>query len=283
MTSGLDLTVEVRPDAEVPLVGDRRRILLALGRLIDNALKFTDQGGVTIRADRLDGQTLIAVSDTGCGLNVGEIDRLFEPFEQGDASINRRHGGAGIGLTVAQRQARLLGGDIRVSSRIGEGSTFTLRLPLDEDVSAEANAGEDVPVALRVLVVDDNPANREVARLMLTAMGCDVDQAEDGDEAICKTRNGVYDLVLMDVRMPRMDGLSATRAIRALDGPASRTPILAVTADAMPADAQRCMAAGMDGHLPKPISFQGLAMAMNRALENSRGAYGVEERRRASA
>lgn len=283
LARGLDLTVEVRPDAEVPLAGDRRRIVLALGRLIDNALKFTDRGGVTIRADRLDGQTLIAVSDTGCGLNLGEADRLFEAFEQGDASINRRHGGAGIGLTVAQRQARLLGGEIRLSSRIGEGSTFTLRLPLDEDVPAEANAGEDAPVALRVLVVDDNPANREVARLMLTAMGCEVDQAEDGDEAICKARTDVYDLVLMDVRMPRMDGLSATRAIRALDGPASRTPILAVTADAMPADAARCMAAGMDGHLPKPISFQGLAIAMNRALETSRGAYGVEDRRRASA
>lgn len=276
---GLALTVEVRPDARVALIADRRRLVLALGRLIDNAVKFTGEGRITLRADRLDGRTLIAVSDTGCGLDTGEIGRLFELFEQGDASTTRRHGGAGVGLAVARRQARLMGGDIRVSSRPGDGATFTLDLPLAPAEAAPNDAAP--PAALRVLVVDDHAANREVARLMLTAMGCEVDQAEDGDEAIGRTRAGLYDLVLMDVRMPRMDGLTAARAIRALDGPAGRTPILAVTADAMPRDAARCLDAGMDGHLAKPISFQGLAQAMNQALSGA--AYCADESRRASA
>ena len=284
---GLAIVVDIRPDARTPLMSDRRRLVLALGRLIDNAVKFTARGEVVVRADRLDGRTLIAVTDTGCGLDLDEIDRLFEPFEQGDASITRRHGGAGIGLAVARRQARLMGGDIHVSSRPGEGATFTLDLPLQDARGAAANV-DAPPEALRVLVVDDHAANREVARLMLAAMGCEIDQAEDGDEAIALARTGGYDLILMDVRMPRVDGLSATRTIRALDGAAGRTPILAVTADAMPEDAARCLAAGMDGHLAKPISFHGLAQAMNQALSRAdadglSNDYWAADSRRASA
>lgn len=273
----LFVTVEVRPDAARPLIGDPRRLRQALQHLIGNAVKFTSQGGVTVRADRLDGQVLIAVTDTGCGLDADRAVSLFDAFVQGDDSITRRHGGAGIGLTVVQRQAGLMGGDVVIDSRSGDGATFTLRLPLAESPALEAaepsiaagHASSSVPLQGpgRILVVDDHPSNREVARLMLTAMGCSVDQAEDGDEAVAMAARGAYDLILMDVRMPRVDGLAATRAIRALDGEAARAPILAVTADAMPEDVSRCLAAGMDGHLAKPISLAALASAMSRALD----------------
>lgn len=271
-TRGLSLRVDIRPDAAVALIGDRRRLRQALQHLIGNAVKFTPHGGVTVRADRLDETVLIAVSDTGCGLDADQAATLFEVFVQGDDSISRRHGGAGIGLAVVQRQARLLGGDVVVDSRPGEGATFTLRLPMAvaetvEPAPVAASAGPKAPAAApRILVVDDHPANREVARLMLNVMGCEVDQAEDGDQAVRLCQTNDYDLILMDVRMPRIDGLAATRAIRALGGRAARTPILALTADAMPEDAARCLAAGMDGHLAKPIAFTDLAEAIQRTL-----------------
>lgn len=267
---GLSLTVEVRPDAAIGLIGDARRLRQALQHLIGNAVKFTNSGGITVRADRLDGQVLIAITDTGCGLDPIQADRLFGTFVQGDDSISRRHEGAGIGLAVARRQAVLMGGDIVIDSRRGEGSTFTLKLPLDPasipDAPPSQEAREEGGTSPYVLVVDDHPANREVVRLMLTAMGCRVDQASDGDEAITLASEGVHDLVLMDVRMPRVDGLTATRSIRGLQGPAGQVPILALTADAMPQDIERCLTAGMDGHIAKPISFMALSAAISRAL-----------------
>jgi signal transduction histidine kinase/ActR/RegA family two-component response regulator len=285
---GLFLDIDVRPCADVRVMADHRRLSLAIGRLIDNAVKFTTRGGVTVRVERQGDVFRFAVHDTGCGLDTTEIDRMFELFEQGDASITRRHGGSGVGLAVARRQARLMGGDVEVHSRPGAGAIFTLVLPLAVAGPVLVETAQQAPVApepstpARVLIVDDHPANREVARLMLTAMGCETDQAEDGDEAIAMARDGAYDLVLMDVRMPRVDGLTATRAIRALGGPAAQTPILAVTADAMPEDVIRCRAAGMDGHLAKPISFQGLAEAMTRTLMEADSAEAAG-RRRASA
>ena len=162
-----------------------------------------------------------------------------------------------------------MGGNVAVDSRPGEGATFTLRLPLVRvatapDVAVDRPAAEDHRTghAPRVLVVDDHPANREVARLMLLAAGCAVAEAADGDEAVDMVRAGSFDLILMDVRMPRVDGLAATRQIRALPGPVGRTPILAVTAEAMPEDAARCLAAGMNAHLAKPISCPALYAAM---------------------
>jgi signal transduction histidine kinase/ActR/RegA family two-component response regulator len=287
---GLTLDVEVRPAADVGVLADQRRLSMAVCRLIDNAIKFTTSGGVTVRVEQRPDAFRLSVSDTGCGLDTGEIERMFELFEQGDASITRRHGGSGVGLAVARRQARLMGGDIEVESRPGAGATFTLVLPLEmaepvvgAPIKVEAVEVAEAAAPTRILIVDDHPANREVARLMLTAMGCESDQAEDGDEAISMARAGGYDLILMDVRMPRVDGLTATMAIRALEGPAARTPILAVTADAMPEDAARCLASGMNGHLAKPISFHGLAAAMNDALAASADPDWTGEQRRATA
>jgi CheY-like chemotaxis protein len=266
---GLTLTVEVRPDALAPVIGDPRRLRQALHHLIGNAVKFTDHGGVTVLADRIDGDILIAVTDTGPGFDPAAAPRLFDPFVQGDDSISRAHIGAGIGLTLVKRQADLMGGDVVIDSRPGEGATFTLRLPLPL-AAPEAMANHtdvrpdrDEGAPPRILVVDDHPANREVARLMLAAVGCEVAEACDGDEAIDMVATQPFDLILMDVRMPRVDGLAATRAIRASG---SRVPILAVTADAMPEDAARCLAAGMDAHLAKPISHHALYTAMERLL-----------------
>jgi len=266
---GLTLTLEVRPDALAPVTCDPRRLRQALHHLIGNAVKFTDRGGVSILADRIDGQVLIAVTDTGRGLDMAAVPHLFDPFVQGDDSISRAHIGAGIGLTLVRRQAGLMGGDVVIDSHPGEGATFTLRLPLSpatpEAMATHAEIrpdhGEVAPP--RVLVVDDHAANREVARLMLAAIGCEVSEACDGDEAIDRVASQAFDLILMDVRMPRMDGLAATRAIRASG---STVPILAVTADAMPEDAARCLAAGMDAHLAKPISHHALYAAMERLL-----------------
>ena len=273
---GVALTLEIRPAASGSVTGDRRRLRQSLNHLIGNAVKFTDRGTVRVVADRIDGDVVITVADTGCGLDTARADALFEVFVQGDDSISRCHGGAGIGLALVKRHATIMGGAISVASRPGEGAVFTLRLPLPAADTAAAEAvdpiegpaatGESAARAPRVLVVDDHPSNREVARLMLTAAGCEVAEATDGDEAVDMARAGLFDLILMDVRMPRVDGLAATRMIRNLPGAVAHTPILAVTADAMPADAARCLAAGMNAHLAKPISHQALYAAMDRLL-----------------
>ncbi|CAN5178699.1 MASE1 domain-containing protein [soil metagenome] len=271
---GLILSVDIRPDASFMLMGDRRRLRQALHHLISNAVKFTEHGTVTILADRIGDEVLIAVTDTGPGLDTADADRLFAPFVQGDDSISRSHIGAGIGLSLVKRQAGLMGGEVFVDSQPGDGATFTLRLPLALADQATESAHDHQPAEPladrddegfppRVLVVDDHPANREVARLMLAAVGCEVAEACDGDEAIDMAAAQPFDLILMDVRMPRVDGLAATRAIRATG---NAVPILAVTADAMPEDAARCLAAGMDAHLAKPISHHALYAAMDRVL-----------------
>ena len=266
---GLSLQIEIRPDATPLTLGDRRRLHQALHHLVGNAVKFTQAGGVTILADRIDGQVLIAVTDTGPGFDMADAPRLFRVFTQGDDSISRAHVGAGIGLSLVKRHARLMGGEVVVDSRPGDGATFTLKLPLALAAPAETPVPASHPdeeaegCAARILVVDDHPANREVARLMLTAIGCEVTEACDGAEAISMAAAQTFDLILMDVRMPRVDGLAASRAIRAAG---DTTPILAVTADAMPEDAARCLAAGMDAHLAKPISHHALYAAMERLL-----------------
>ncbi|MDI1280538.1 response regulator [Brevundimonas sp.] len=276
---GVELTLEIRPTASGSVTGDRRRLRQTLNHLIGNAVKFTDRGTVRVVADRIDGDVVITVADTGCGLDTARADALFEVFVQGDDSISRCHGGAGIGLALVKRHATIMGGAISVASRPGEGAIFTLRLPLPaadteageaiDPCEGPAATGETEARAPRVLVVDDHPSNREVARLMLTAAGCEVVEAADGDEAVDMARAGLFDLILMDVRMPRVDGLAATRMIRNLPGAVAHTPILAVTADAMPADAARCLAAGMNAHLAKPISHQALYAAMDRLLTAS--------------
>ena len=280
---GLALAIDDRLPDRALFNCDGRALRQALSPLISNAVKFTTEGGVTVRLDRAGEGIVIRVSDTGCGIAPDHHAELFEAFSQADASTSRLHEGVGLGLALAARHVRRLEGRIEVDSRPGEGSTFTLHLPLTRapDAPAETPASpqpapaatsagaatpDEAPRAPRVLVVDDHPVNREVARIMVQAFGCEVVEACDGHEAVDAAAAGVLDLVLMDVRMPRMDGLEATRRIRALPDARGAVPVVAMTADAMPEDVVRCLAAGMNAHLPKPVSQAALFAIVSRAL-----------------
>lgn len=272
---GLNLHIDDHLPAQARFTGDRRALRQALHPLVANAVKFTEQGEVVVRLDRAGDGVCIRVSDTGCGIDPSILPDLFEAFAQGDASIRRNHSGAGLGLALAARHVRRMGGRIEVDSRLCEGSTFTLHLPFaraadvipdvrptEDDAASRDHAGH----APCVLVVDDHPVNREVARIMLEAFGCDVVEVCDGQQALDAVAQQPFDLVLMDVRMPHMDGLEATRRIRAMPGAAGALSIVAMTADAMPEDVNRCLAAGMNAHMAKPINQAGLLSMVNRAL-----------------
>lgn len=263
---GLPVALVVSPGAEGEFSGDRRRLRQALHHLISNAVKFTDRGAVLVTAE-FDGAVLsVAITDTGCGVAPDFLPHLFDAFAQSDDSLQRAHMGAGVGLPLAQAQARRLGGRIEVRSVQGEGSTFTLITPLAALAAAPDVAVTEADRAMRVLIVDDHPVNREMMRLMLAAADCETVEANDGLEAVQRAGEEVFDLILMDVRMPHLDGLGATRQIRALASPVAAAPILAVTADAMPEDALRCRNAGMDGHLAKPITHVRLYAAIDQAM-----------------
>ncbi|KQY85008.1 response regulator [Brevundimonas sp. Root1423] len=276
---GLSLTIDDRLPANARFMCDRRALRQTLHPMIANAVKFTEQGSVTVRLDRSSDGVCIRVSDTGPGIEPALLPELFEAFAQGDASIRRSHCGAGLGLALVARHVRRMSGAIDVDSRLGEGSTFIITLPLPRapDASEENDrpapaivdeqTGESVaPATPRVLVVDDHPVNREVARIMLEAFGCDVVEVCDGQDAIDAVAGQPFNLVLMDVRMPLMDGLEATRRIRALPGSGRDVAVVAMTADAMPEDVARCLASGMNAHMAKPISQAGLLAMVNRAL-----------------
>lgn len=267
---GLTLNVECPLSVETRHIVDARRLQQVLGHLVGNAVKFTDAGGVSVAVDwrTLDDHdaVIISVSDTGAGVPEHQRQELFRPFAQLDPSLSRKHAGAGLGLSICRSIVDLMGGEISYAPRATGGSTFQVSLTLTraEAPVEEEDLGERAP---RILVVDDHPMNREVARLFLDAFGCEVAECEDGATAVEAARATAFDVILMDVRMPGMDGLTATRMIRALDGPASRTPILAVTADVMREDIERCRAAGMTGHVPKPISQSRLLSALTLALQ----------------
>ncbi|WP_332641322.1 hybrid sensor histidine kinase/response regulator [Brevundimonas sp.] len=276
---GLSLTIDDRLPTNARFMCDRRALRQTLHPMVANAVKFTDRGQVTVRLDRSSDGVCIRVSDTGSGIEPALLPDLFEAFAQGDASIRRSHCGAGLGLALVARHVRRLNGDVDVDSRPGEGSTFIITLPLPRAPDAieeserpmsqlhDEGAGESAaPATPRVLVVDDHPVNREVARIMLEAFGCDVVEVCDGQDAIDAVAGQPFDLVLMDVRMPLMDGLEATRRIRALPGPEHDIAIVAMTADAMPEDVTRCLASGMNAHMAKPINQAGLLAMVNRAL-----------------
>ena len=281
------------------LRGDRLRLEQILLNLLGNAVKFTAQGSITLRvmpqaadsgnAAPAEGSSQTAllrfeVEDTGIGLNPQQVAQLFQPFEQADASTTRRFGGTGLGLAISQRLAQLMGGQIGVHSVPGAGSTFWVSLPFrqaqasDATTSAEASAiaaalaaphalsadGPPLPPA-RVLVAEDNPVNQEVACSLLEAMGLTVELADNGAIALAKVQQQPYDLVLMDVQMPVMDGLRATAAIRALPG-LKRLPIIATTANAFAEDRAQCLAAGMDDYLSKPVEPQALRRCLARWL-----------------
>ncbi|WP_374328608.1 CHASE domain-containing protein [Azonexus sp.] len=286
----LVLNRHINPEiASLELIGDPLRLQQILLNLLTNAVKFTERGGVTIstvvEAEGRDDITLrLSVEDTGIGIAADAVQRIFEPFEQADSSTTRRHGGTGLGLAICKRLVELMGGRITVESTPGVGSRFSFVLCFTKAAATALHAapvtigGSEAEVLIRqryrdrrILLVEDDPINQEVARELLgESLGLPVDVASDGAEAVSKAGASSYDLILMDVQMPVMDGLSATQAIRQLPG-YTTTPILAMTANAFVDDRRRCLAAGMNDFITKPVDPDVLFLVMLRWFERGIG------------
>jgi PAS domain S-box-containing protein len=258
---GLDLDVAVDDDVDVART-DERRVEQILLNLLSNAVKFTERGRVTVRCGRTDGRYRIEVADTGIGIAPESLALLFQPFRQIESELNRRYEGSGLGLSICKRLAGLMGGDIGVDSTPGQGSTFWYTVPVGEAAALPASGAPDTDEdvlrhrlrdrSVTVLLAEDNEFNREVATILLQDAGASVDAAPNGHAALEKLATGSYDVVLMDMQMPVLDGIATTRAIRANPALAG-LPIIAMTANAMDADREACLKAGMDAHLAKPI------------------------------
>jgi signal transduction histidine kinase/ActR/RegA family two-component response regulator len=267
---GLRLRVEGARSLPEWVEGDPTRIRQVLNNLISNALKFTAEGSITLQlsADPAagDGWALqVAVADTGPGMTPDQLDRLFTPFDQLDAGTARKHGGSGLGLAISRELARLMGGDLTASSAPREGAVFTLARTLP---AAEAPAAARAPDAVeaRVLVVDDHAVNRQAIALVLAPLGIVPETAASAEEGLERLAHDVFDVVLMDVYMPDMDGREATRRLRAEAGPNQTVPVIAITASATERDWEACRAAGMTGHVAKPIDPAQLYAALDAAL-----------------
>jgi PAS domain S-box-containing protein len=274
---GLHVRLEVAAAATGHVLGDALRLRQIVQNLVSNAVKFTETGGVTVTVDADpvgDGkeELLIRVSDTGIGMSPEQVARVFDRFAQADDGIARRFGGTGLGLTISRDLARLMGGDITVASVLDQGSTFTVRLPLERAVGVPTTPlNSDAPLlpgqTLRLLLVDDNAMNRLVMQTLLEPMRLTTIMAENGAEAAKLAETQAFDAILMDLHMPVMDGVTATRAIRAGQGPNARTPIIALTADTQAEQIARCVEAGMNDHISKPIRPETLFSALARALD----------------
>jgi len=274
-SQGLWLRVFARTEATGWVRGDQQRVAQIVTNLVGNAIKFTKTGGVTVELSRgADGRVVIAVQDTGIGIAPERLERIFQPFAQADESIAREFGGTGLGLSITRNLARLMGGDVSVQSRPGEGSRFSVTLDLPDAAPPQAQGGD--PRAERVapsrsldlLLAEDNDVNVLVIEGMLVPLGHRITRARDGEQALAALRNrageGGFDLVLMDMLMPVVDGLSATRQWRAIEAAEGlpRTPIVALTANAFDTDVQLSLAAGCDAHLTKPLSLAALLQAL---------------------
>jgi CheY-like chemotaxis protein len=262
-TKGLAVEVTIAADLPEMLIGDAARLRAAIENLIDNAVKFTEHGSVRLdvrasQAGRGKAKLVCTVTDSGIGLTRAEIKRLFRPFTQANAEIARRYGGAGLGLAVVKSLARQMGGDLTVTSRPGRGSAFRLAIVLpvataDPSGSPHAQPTKTPVRRLAVLCVEDNPYGRVILNTILTELGHRADFVASGEEAVDAVKRG-YDVVLMDVTLPGIDGLEATRRIRALASAASRTPIVGISGRTETGDEEAARAAGMDSYLRKPVS-----------------------------
>ncbi len=269
---GLELASVIAPDLPRYLQGDQNRLRQILLNLIGNAIKFTEHGGVhiSVRADGAD-KLLFEISDTGLGISKESIEKLFGSFVQADSSITRRFGGTGLGLAICKRLVEAMGGAIGVRSELGKGSTFWFTLPMlvgQEPKQAGRIADEKPLPPLRILVAEDNPVNRKVAAGILKEQNHQVSFAENGRLAleIAGKAAPVFDLILMDVHMPEMDGITAAREIRKLPPPHGDVCIIAVTASLSSEGLQRCLDAGMNDYVGKPIIPEALDRAIRRNL-----------------
>ncbi len=277
-SKGLDFRLHIAPDAAGAYRGDPTRLRQILCNLLSNAVKFTEAGHVSLNIAAADGNLTIVVADTGIGIAAHHLPRLFGRFQQVDSSTTRRYGGSGLGLSICRELAQLMGGVIEVESLPGAGTHFTVTLPLARVsafpgafVSATeaidlAAADEEAPI--RILAAEDNPVNQLVLKTLLAQVGIEPDMVPDGAQALEAWRVGAYDLVLMDVQMPVLDGMAATRLIRDAEAAEGRprTPILALTANAMQHQVADYIAGGFDGHVAKPIDAGRLYQAIAEAV-----------------
>ena len=293
----LDLAVEIAPEARGLWRGDAGRLRQILNNFLSNALKFTETGCVRLEVGADDEGLRLTVRDTGMGIPRDKLPLLFQKFTQLDASTTRRFGGTGLGLAICRELAELMGGSVAVESLDGEGSSFSVLLPPPRiagttpsmtlhcveapvEMAAGPVAGEEPPSsegavepgALRVLAAEDNPTNQLVLTTVMQIFGLELTLASDGVEAVEAWRAGDFDLVLMDIQMPRLDGVAATRSIRAEEAASGRrrTPILALSANALNHQVESYLAAGMDGHIAKPIELDKLQAALDLALSPPR-------------
>ena len=295
----LELTCDFPPGLAEWYEGDAGRIRQILVNLVGNAVKFTNDGQVVV-STRLIGRTAdratvrLSVRDTGIGIAPSRQEVIFESFTQADGSISRRYGGTGLGLAICRRLTELMGGRIGLDSEHGRGSEFWLELNLAERCGSQGHAAGDCPqlgatgnasadpsdefstpnlhlAGVRVLVAEDNATNQKVAKRILERLGCHADAVFNGREALDMLARFPYNLVLMDVQMPEMDGYVATSEIRHRErGHGRRLPVIAMTAHAMKGDRERCLAAGMDDYLGKPVTHQGLAQVLERWCSSSK-------------
>ena len=308
-TKGLEFVSTVPADLPRVVVGDPGRLRQVLRNLLGNALKFTDRGEIGIRAELLSDSTNViqirfTVHDTGIGIPPDQQGRLFESFTQGDGSSTRRHGGTGVGLAISKQLVELLGGEIGVASEQGDGSRFWFTASFGKAAPGEAPAPKPAikvpaprltsrpaavpaapvapkrapmenPVAvegpLRVLLAEDNEINQRITLRLLEKLGVAADAVVNGREAVQALEKRKYDLVLMDCQMPDMDGFEATAIVRSREGDANHTPICALTANAMEGDRERCLAAGMDDYISKPVGLEKLQKAVDRWLHRPAG------------
>ena len=270
----LSFRVHMAPSAQGVFLGDPARLRQVLQNLINNAMKFTASGYVEVRARgrELGGgrrEVRMEVVDTGVGISEEARARLFSKFMQADSSTSRQFGGTGLGLAICRELVTAMGGEIGVDSEKGRGSTFWFTLPLALASQPEPEPGAEETVEeqpLRILAAEDNATNQFVLKAILGQQGLQARFVENGRLAVEAMEAEDFDLVLMDLHMPEMDGLSATQAIRAMGGPKSRTPIVAVTAEAMPEQVRKCLAHGMDAHVAKPIRPDVLYGVMDEVL-----------------
>ncbi|NWE50826.1 ATP-binding protein [Brevundimonas sp. P7753] len=270
---GLTLTSAFEGELPAVVRGDPLRVCQVVQNLLSNAVKFTDQGEIRyiVRGTRISDRRVrfdFSVTDSGSGISREDLDRLFQPFTQVDNSSTRRFGGTGLGLTIARRMAQIMGGDITVASRLGEGSTFTLSIEGEVVEWSHAEPAEIIDAAIDggdhmdVLVVEDHPVNRMILEAWMGSAGHRTSTAENGQLAVDLARSQRFDLIIMDVNMPVMDGLTATRLIREGRGVNADTPIVVLSASARIEDHEAGLAAGADAYLNKPIDFRSLANLM---------------------
>ena len=275
---GLDLRAAFSRAAPVMVCGDEARLRQVVGNLLNNAIKFTEKGYVAVDCVWRDAgsgkvEWMIAVEDTGIGIAPAQIERLFERFSQADGSTTRRYGGTGLGLAICRQLAGLMGGKVWATSEPGKGSRFILQVPMVlAQGAAAAPRSSRTPAAAakrpnfapttRVLLAEDNAVNRTVALRFLARLGLEADVAGDGTETLRKLTSSFYDVVLMDCQMPGLDGYETSRRVRALGGPYATLPIIALTAHALEGARERCLEAGMDDYLTKPLDADALAACL---------------------